>query len=48
MEFDYLVVNDDFEHAVQSLVHIVNAERLQRDVQELKIADLLAELLEKR
>lgn len=45
-EFDYLVVNDDFDQAVQSLVHIVSAERLQSDVQEEKLAPLLAELLE--
>jgi guanylate kinase len=47
VEFDYLVVNDDFNQAVEDLVHVVSAERLQRDVQELKLADLLAELLEK-
>lgn len=44
-EFDYLVVNDDFSQAVQSLSHIINAERLQRDVQEEKLAGLLVELL---
>lgn len=44
-EFDYLVVNDDFSQAVQSLSHIINAERLQRDVQEGKLAGLLVELL---
>lgn len=47
IEFDYLVVNDDFNQAVEDLVHVVSAERLQRDVQELKLAALLAELLEK-
>lgn len=47
-EFDYLVVNDDFDRAVNDLVSIVRAERLQRDVQEQKIANLLAELLKKQ
>lgn len=47
-DFDYLVVNDDFNQAVQSLVHIINAKRLQRDVQEEKLAGLLAELLKKQ
>lgn len=47
-EFDYLVVNDNFNQAVQSLIHIINAERLQRDVQEEKLSELLAELLKKQ
>ena len=47
-EFDYLVVNDNFNQAVKSLIYIINAERLQRDVQEEKLAGLLAELLKKQ
>lgn len=47
VEFDYLVVNDVFERAVADLNDIVSAERLQLDVQELRIADLLADLLKK-
>lgn len=47
-EFDYLIVNDDFDRAVDDLVSIVRAERLQREVQEVRIAKLLAELLEKQ
>ena len=48
IEYDYLVVNDDFNQAVQNLTHIINAKRLQRDVQEEKLSELLAELLKKR
>lgn len=47
LEFDYLIINDDFNQAVEDLVHVVSAERLQRNVQELKLAPLLAELLAK-
>lgn len=48
VEFDYLVINDDFDQALQDLVHIVSAERLQCVVQR-KVADsLLAELLQKQ
>ena len=47
-EFDYLVVNDDFNVALDDLTHIVWAERLRCDRQRLAKADLLAELLEKQ
>lgn len=47
-EFNYLVVNDDFEHALSELMCIIRAERLQIDVQERVVADLLAELLQKQ
>ncbi|MBW5802827.1 guanylate kinase [Coxiella endosymbiont of Ornithodoros amblus] len=47
-EFDYLVVNDNFDQAVQNLIHIISAERLQRDVQEKKLSRMLAELVEKQ
>lgn len=47
-EFDYLIVNDNFDQALKDLIAVVNAERLQLDVQEQKIAGLLAELLEKQ
>lgn len=30
-EYDYVVINDDLDHAFQSVVSIVNAERLRRD-----------------
>lgn len=48
IEFDYLVVNDDFNQAVQSLVHIINAERLQREIQQKRLSGLLEELLKKQ
>lgn len=47
-EFDYIIVNDNFDQALQNLVHIISAERLQREVQEEKLAPLLEELLEKQ
>lgn len=47
-EFDYLIVNDDFEYALKDLVHIVKAERLHTRLQEQKLSDLLEELLEKQ
>jgi len=43
-EFDYLVVNDQFDHAVQDLVHIVRAERLKTTIQQQVNAELLAKL----
>ena len=46
-EFNYLVINENFDQAVEDLIHIVNAERLQLDVQREKLSGLLAELLEK-
>ena len=48
VEFDYIIVNDDFDQAVQHLVHIVNAGRLRRDVQERKLPGLLEKLVEKQ
>ena len=45
-EFDYLIVNDDFNAALEDLTHIVWAERLRCDRQRIAKADLLAELLE--
>ncbi|MFW0072477.1 MAG: guanylate kinase [Coxiella-like endosymbiont] len=47
-EFDYIVVNDNFDQALQNLLHIISAERLQLGVQEEKLAPLLEELLEKQ
>ncbi len=45
-EFDYLVVNDQFDQALEDLTHIVRAQRLVCDRQKLEQADLLADLLE--
>lgn len=47
-EFEYLIVNDNFERAVSDLVNIVSAERLQIEVQEQKQLALLADLLQKK
>lgn len=44
-EFDYLIVNDNFEHAASELEAIVVANRLQMDVQVNKQAKLLSFLL---
>lgn len=43
-EFDYLVVNDQFDRAVQDLVHIVRAERLKTTLQQNVNAQLLKDL----
>lgn len=45
-EFDYLIINDDFEIALADLSHIVWAERLRCERQCLAEADLLADLLQ--
>ncbi|MEQ8662788.1 MAG: guanylate kinase [Gammaproteobacteria bacterium] len=44
-EYDYLVVNDDFEGALAALTAIVGAARLRRGTQERRHAALLAELV---
>ncbi|NND45053.1 MAG: guanylate kinase [Xanthomonadales bacterium] len=44
-EFDYLVVNEDFEHALGDLRAIIRARRLGREPQAKRYTDLLAELL---
>jgi len=41
LAFDYLVVNDRFDDAVDDLVAIVRAQRLGIKVQEKRLADLL-------
>jgi len=46
-EFDYLIVNDDFDTALADLSHIVQAQRLQCGRQRQKLSVLLADLLEK-
>lgn len=46
-EFDYIVVNDDFDQALKDLEHILAAERLQYDVQRVVHAELLVQLLKK-
>ncbi len=44
-EFDYLVINDDFDRALQELKCIINANRLRQLRQERSIEKLLIELL---
>ena len=45
-EFDYLVINDDFDTALLELEAIVTARRLRQSAQGLRQADLLKGLLE--
>jgi guanylate kinase len=45
-EFDYLIVNDDFERASQQLKSIVVANRLRRERQEALLQPLLDGLLQ--
>lgn len=47
-EFDYLVVNENFEEALDALVCIVKALRLQTVVAAEKLAPILANLLENK
>lgn len=45
-EFDYLIINDDFDEALSDLQSIVRHRKLYRPDQEDHYHDLLAELLE--
>lgn len=45
-EFDYIIINDDFEEALDDLHSIVRHRRLKRQGQEDRVQTLLAELLE--
>lgn len=45
-EFDYLIVNEDFDTAVEELCAIFRASRLRRDAQRQRHASLLAALLD--
>ncbi|AZT82694.1 guanylate kinase [Marinobacter sp. NP-4(2019)] len=44
VEFDYLVVNDDFDVALQDLLAIVRGQRLRMAAQQVRHRDLLARL----
>lgn len=44
--YDYLVINDDFDDAVDDLCAIVRAERLRHGSQQVRHATLLAALLD--
>jgi len=48
LEFDYLVVNDDFALALGQLLSIITSQRLRVEVQEVRHADLLTELAANR
>lgn len=43
-EFDYVVINDDFDNALRDLKIIIEAERLRRTRQSLKYAKLIEDL----
>lgn len=45
LEFDYLVINDDFETALGDLLAIVECQRLRVEAQEIRHADLLERLV---
>ena len=42
-EFDYIVVNDDFDQALQDLLHIFCSSRLRQVVQLRELSELLAQ-----
>jgi guanylate kinase len=44
LEFDYLIVNDEFERALEDMLAIVRSQRLQRQVQSHRLGDLLSQL----
>lgn len=44
-EYDYLIVNDNFEVALKDLASIIIAERLKIENQSIKLADILQDLL---
>ncbi len=44
-EYDYLVINDDFSHALEDLKAIFRANRLKQEAQQCRAGDLLARLL---
>lgn len=45
-EFDYLIINDNFDCALQDLIHVIEANRLKCAYQASRHAKLLAEFLE--
>lgn len=44
-EYDYIVVNDDFDHALVDLQAIVSARRCRREAQQVRLAPLIKDLL---
>ena len=47
-EFDYLIVNDDFQRALYELEAIVEARRLDTPRQQARLASTLEDLLRDR
>ncbi len=45
-EFDYVIVNDEFERALADLQAIFRTRRLRRENQQLELTELLRELLD--
>lgn len=45
-EFDYIIVNDNFTHALEELITIVNASSLALDKQQARFTGLIKSLLE--
>ncbi len=45
VEFDYLIINDDFDEARDNLAAIIKGNRMLHEHQQRKHADLLAQLL---
>ena len=45
VEYDHLVINDDFAHALEDLKAIFRARQLRQDAQQKRHAELLSELL---
>ena len=47
-EFDYLIINDQFDKALTDLESIVRYQKLDRTDQKGRVNDLLAQLRENR
>ena len=45
VEFDYLIINDDFDEARENLAAIIKGNRMLHEHQQQKNAELLAQLL---
>lgn len=45
VEFDYVVINDDFDIALEDLIAIVKASRLRQNIQVIRHADRIQDLL---
>jgi guanylate kinase len=44
-ESDYLIINEDFERALQELETVVRGQRLRREYQQIRFVDLIRQLL---